>query len=264
MKYKLISLEKKQSAFVVTLNEPIKGNPLSSKMLEELTHLFEQIKEGKVDFRALVLTAMGRDFCSGVDWEQVSKMENQQMVKFFTQASKLSQEIFNLPFPVIACVSGRTWGAGFELALNCDFIYSTQSAQFRLPEVDYGLIPGFGGCSRLLDWIGPGRAKEFIYTGESLSALSAKRLNIVNRVFESKDEMLAQALETVREIDKKSPKALSLCKRLVGNITEPSIKTYEKEQQALFEAIQSQEKEEGMRAIKQKREPRYDHFFLNH
>ncbi len=263
MKYKLISLEKMQTAFVVTLNEPEKGNSLSSKMLEELIHLFEQIRAGKVDFRALVLTAMGKDFSLGLDWDLVSQMERHQALEFFKKASTLGHEILNLPFPLIACVSGRTWGVGFELALNCDFIYSTQSAQFRFPEVNYGLIPGGGGCSRLVNSIGPGRAKEFIYTGECLSALSAQRLGIVNKVFESKDVMLTEALETVKQIDKKSPKALSLCKSLFGDILGYSKDAYKKEPQVFFEALHSQEKDEGMRAIKENREPRYDQFFLN-
>lgn len=264
MKYKLINLEKKQSAFIVTLNDPKRGNSLSPPMLDELIHLLDQIREGKVDFRGLIFTGMGANFSSGFDWELMNLMGQDEGSVFFSKASELSRKIFELPYPVLACVAGQAWGPGFEFALNCDFIYSTQSANFRLPEVDYGLVPGFGGCRRLVKWIGPGRAKELIFSGESLSASEAKKLNIVNKVFETKEEMMKEARLRVENIAKKSPKALSLCKGIIGQVIANSEETINKERQAFLEALASQEKKEGMNALREKREPRYDYFLLNH
>ena len=106
----------------------------------------------------------------------------------------------SVPAPVIACVDGYALGGGCELAMAADFIYATSKAVFGQPEVLLGLIPGFGGCVRLQQLVGPGLARELIYSGRKIDAAQAQRIGLVNEVFESREDMLAAAARTLREI----------------------------------------------------------------
>jgi len=123
--------------------------------------------------------------------------------------------IETLPVPVIAAVAGFALGGGCEMALACDFIYAAENARFGLPECKLGAIPGFGGTVRLPERVGPGRARELLFTGETIDAAEALRMGLCNRVFPP-DRLLAEARRTAVAIAARAPLAVARLKRVLG------------------------------------------------
>jgi enoyl-CoA hydratase len=117
---------------------------------------------------------------------------------------------------VLACVDGYALGGGCEAALACDFVYATEKSVFGQPEVSLGLIPGFGGCVRLPQQVGPARARELIYSGRRVEAAEAAEIGLVNRVFADRDAMLAAARHVLGAIGRNSPSAVALSKAAIN------------------------------------------------
>src|SRR5271163_3874817 len=126
----------------------------------------------------------------------------------------LGERIESTPFPVIAAVNGFALGGGCELALACDFIYASDSAKLGQPEVNLGVIPGFGGTQRLARRVGIGRARELCYTGDVIDAQEALRIGLVNAVVPA-GERLARVREVAKKIATKGPLAIAQCKRVI-------------------------------------------------
>ena len=123
-----------------------------------------------------------------------------------------------LPVPVIAAVNGFALGGGCELAMACDFLYASATASFGQPEVNLGLVPGFGGSVRLQQRVGIGMARELIYTGRRIKADEALRIGLVNRVLENNEALLEAALATIAEIASKAPTAVANVKQALNEI----------------------------------------------
>ncbi|MFW5967027.1 MAG: enoyl-CoA hydratase/isomerase family protein, partial [Persicimonas sp.] len=163
-----------------------------------------------------------------------------------------------LDFPVVALVDGYALGGGCEMALACDFIYATQDAVFGQPEVSLGLIPGFGGCVRLVRRVGPGRARELIYSGRKIEADEAHRIGLVNRVFETREAMNEAAEDVLEEIAGQSPTAVGICKSVIGDSLGRSTRAgLAAERKGFLDAFRSPDKQEGVRAFLAKETPNF-------
>ncbi len=163
-----------------------------------------------------------------------------------------------LPAPVIACVDGFALGGGLELALACDLIYATDGSSFGQPEVQLGLIPGFGGTVRLPRAVGLARAKELIYTGRRIGIDEAVDAGLVARRFADRDALLAGARETIAEIAANSPTAVGLAKRvLVAATGQPTEVATALEVAGFEDAFRTDDMREGVAAFLEKREPRF-------
>lgn len=258
--FETLRLERKDRALVVTVNRPDKLNALSEKVLVELKDLFRDLHRDPVGLRGVILTGAGeKSFIAGADIAAMARMTPEEGRAFSALAQEVTVLIETLPRPVIACVNGYAFGGGCEMAMSCDFIYASKNAQFAQPEVNLGLIPGFGGCVRLQKYVGPGRAKELIYTGRRVGADEAARMGLVSAVFEDRDSLLAAAEKTIREIADKSASAVALSKRAV--LESENLETHEGlvlEREAFVEAFRSTDKREGVNAFLEKRGPRFD------
>ncbi|MCG8591280.1 MAG: enoyl-CoA hydratase-related protein, partial [Proteobacteria bacterium] len=162
-----------------------------------------------------------------------------------------------LAIPTVAAVSGYALGGGCELALACDWIYASAKARFGQPEVKLGLIPGFGGTSRLVRRVGIAWAKELVLAGEPIRAEEAQRIGLVNRVFEP-DELLDKAVAVAQSAAERSPVAVAAAKRVLEQGQDADVRTaHALEQQAFGAMFGTEDRREGIDAFLSKRDPKF-------
>ncbi|MGK3967344.1 enoyl-CoA hydratase/isomerase family protein [Sorangium sp. So ce118] len=211
-----VAVERTGHVATVTIQRPDKLNALNPAVLGELTAAFHELlapAEGG-EVRAAVLTGAGKAFVAGADIAEMAAMNSIAAKRFADAGHRLADLIETAPFPVIAAVNGFALGGGCELALACDFIYAAEGARLGQPEVNLGVIPGFGGTQRLLRRVGVGRARELVYSGEMISAEQALAIGLVNAVFPAA-ELLARARETALKIASRGPLAVAAAKRVI-------------------------------------------------
>lgn len=255
--YKNITFEiENECVGILTINRPEVLNALNIDIFHELNDLFDVLGKEK-SIQVLIVTGAGRSFVAGAD---LSECVNAGMEDNRAYAS-LAQGTFNrleqLPFPVIAAVNGFALGGGCELSLACDIRLAGEKAKFGLPEVGLGVIPCFGATQRLPRLIGEGLAKELIYTGRKLNAQEAKEIGLVNRVV-PQEELLKQALILAMEICEKSPSAVGYAKLSITQGRDMSLSDgleFEKNISAICYGLP--DKEEGMKAFLEKRQPEF-------
>jgi enoyl-CoA hydratase len=238
-----------------TLNRPDKLNALNETLLVELSAAFAGLATQPP--RAVIVTGAGKAFCAGVDIGEMSGMSTVEAKRRADGGHALGALIESLSCPVIAAVNGFALGGGCELALACDFIYAADTAKFGQPEVNLGVIPGFGGTQRLARRVGIGRARELVYTGEIITAEKALSIGLVNAVV-PKDELMTRVRAVADQIAGKGPLAVAQAKRAVlrgADIDLPAAN--ELEAQAFAMLFGSEDQKEGMKAFVEKRKPEF-------
>ncbi len=214
--YETITVEHADGIAVVTVNRPDKLNALNGKVLVELTAAFVSLSESEPPTRVAILTGAGdKSFVAGADIAEMSAMNAAQAKAFSDAGHRLGLVIESAAFPVIAAVNGFALGGGCELALCCDFIYASEKARFGQPEVNLGLMPGFGGTQRLARRVGLARARELIYTGDPVPADRALALGLVNEVVPHA-ELLTKVRAVAAKIAGKAPVAIAYSKRVMA------------------------------------------------
>ena len=166
----------------LTINRPTALNALNKSVLEQITFVLREVRHDE-SVRVLIVTGAGdRAFVAGADIAAMSKMSTVDGLEFSRLGHRVMQTIEDLPIPVIAAVNGFALGGGVELAMACDLIIASEKARFGQPEINLGLIPGFGGTQRLPHRIGQAKARELIMTGDMIDAKAALELGLVNYV----------------------------------------------------------------------------------
>ena len=240
----------------LTINRPDKLNALSQEVLSDLSAAVE-VLHGKRDVRATIITGTGKAFVAGADIAAMKQMSEAEGREFGALGHRVFDAIERLACPVIAAVNGFALGGGCELALSCDFIYASSKAKFGQPEVNLGIIPGFGGTQRLPRRVGPALARELIYTGKMIDAAEALRIGLANAVFEP-DELLDAAMKTAAEVAGKGPLAVAAAKRLIREgMDGPLPRGNELELGAFGECFGTEDQSEGMSAFLEKRAPAF-------
>lgn len=182
MEYKNVLLKKTAASALITINRPDKLNALNLQTIAELSHLFSALETDN-EVRCVVLTGSGeKAFVAGADISELNKLSAVEGKKFAEDGQHLFNLIENFSKPVIAAINGFALGGGCELAMACHIRYASENAKFGQPEVNLGIIPGFGGTQRLTKLINSGRALELILTGDSINAEEAYRLGLVNKI----------------------------------------------------------------------------------
>jgi enoyl-CoA hydratase len=256
MRFHTLRVDRTDHVLGVTIDRPDKLNALSDAVLDELAEVCAKVSP---DVRGMLLTGGGdRAFVAGADIKRMSEMTPDEGIAFGRLGQHVTELIEALPFPVIACVNGFALGGGCELAMAADFIYATESAVFGQPEVKLGLIPGFGGCVRLVRMIGPARAKELVYTGRDVGAQEAQRIGLVNAVFSTRGAMLSAARETLAVIAQRGPVAVATCKEILRSLEGKSMSAQLAVENAGFGRVfTTDDKREGVTAFLAKRPPSF-------
>jgi enoyl-CoA hydratase len=237
----------------IVVNRPDKLNALNRTVLDELSAAVRAASRSDGP-RACVLTGAGdRAFVAGADIAEMSTMTAAQAKAFSDAGHAVCAAIEEAPCPFIAAVHGFALGGGCELALACDFIYASEKARFGQPEVNLGIMPGFGGTQRLARRIGPGRARELVYTGDQVTADQALAMGLANAVVPPA-ELQERVLGVAKKIAGRAPLAIGASKRVILRGLESDLVIgCELEAQAFSALFGSEDQKDGMRAFLEKR-----------
>ena len=240
---------------VVTLDREDALNALDVGTLTELRDRLRELADDD-EVRAVVLTGAGeRAFAAGADIKYMSGLDVEGARAWGALGHAVARLLETMPKPTIAAVNGFALGGGCELALACDIRYCSSRAKLGQPEINLGLVPGWGGTQRLARAVGAGIAKELIFTGRLVDADEALRIGLVQGVH---DPVLEHALGTARAVAAKSPVALRAAKELVNRALEGGHEAnLAEEARAFAELFATADTHEGLAAFVEKREPRF-------
>ena len=256
MDYKNLLFQKDGSIAIITLNRPEVHNALDPQTWSELR---AAIGECRCDpeVRVVIITgAGGKAFAAGADIRALRERLALEVLK--GEAQEVLNEIENLDKPVIAAIDGYALGGGCELALACDIRIATSRSKFGQPEVNLGIIPGAGGTQRLTRLVGPGKAKELIFTGDIITAQEAKEIGLVNKVVDSPEELLPAAKAMAQKIIQKGPVAVSLAKLAINTGANVDLRSgLAVERLAQTVAFYTEDRIEGTTAFLEKRPPQF-------
>ncbi len=210
-----ITYEQEGQVGIVTINRPKALNALNSQVLEEIEATFKAIDVDAV--RAVILTGAGeKSFVAGADIGEMSTLTKAEGEAFGKKGNDVFRMIETFPIPVIAAVNGFALGGGCEISMSCDIRICSENAVFGQPEVGLGITPGFGGTQRLARLVGPGMAKQMIYTARNIKADEAYRIGLVNAVY-PQEELMASAKKMAAGIAKNAPIAVRACKKAIND-----------------------------------------------
>jgi 2-(1,2-epoxy-1,2-dihydrophenyl)acetyl-CoA isomerase len=256
--YETIRLEREGPIATVLLNRPDRLNAMYTKLFEEFSDAFEQIRADD-SMRVVVITGAGRAFCAGgdikLDVSQVGSWEPKTMVYENEIGHRMIRDIRQLPRPVIARVNGVAVGGGCDLALACDIVIASTEASFGEFWIRRGLLPGMGGAQMLPFLVGTHRAKELLFTGDRIDAEEAARIGLINRAVAP--EELDDAVDAMAQRLANMPTmAIGVIKKMVHNVTDGELESQFQISTAAYHMLShTEDYAEGVAAFQEKREP---------
>ena len=252
-----VLVERRDPVALVTLNRPEKHNALSLDLLDRLRAVVHELGEDAA-VRVIVITGNARTFSTGMDLDDllsVKAVADTQRV--LDRARAANAEIERCPKPVIAAIAGWCLTGGFELALACDVRVAAESAKFGITSARIGTVAGMGGTQRLPRLIGPGRAKELLFSAEPLDAAEALRIGVVNRVVPAGQEVQA-AIDMALLFAKRAPMSLWFAKTAVNvGMTMPLEAALTFEIGLTTQLFTTEDRAEGLRAFHEKRDAKF-------
>jgi enoyl-CoA hydratase len=253
---RLILQETRGKVALLTLNRPKALNALNDELMKQINETLQKI-DSDTTHNAIVLTGSQKAFAAGADIKEMKDTKypwtfESRMLGTWTNVSHTRK-------PVIAAVNGYALGGGFELALMCDIIYAGAKAQFGLPEVTIGTIPGAGGTQRLVREIGKSRAMEMILTGNFIDAETALRYGLVSKVCEP-EKLVDEALALADKIASHGRPSIAMAKDCVNKAYTLGLdQGLEYEKRVFWSTFATQDQKEGMGAFSEKRKPAFKH-----
>lgn len=253
--FQYLKLERAGSVATLTLNRPDALNSWNAQMRGEMQAAIDEIDRDDA-LRAMIITGTGRGFSAG---EDVRGMED--LAAISTRAFRRVVRTFHgnfdrleaMEIPIIAAINGVAAGGGLELALSCDFRIASNSARMGFPENKVGLIPGSGGCSRLVKLVGAAQAKRLVMTGKMIEASEALQVGLIEEVVPP-ETLLSRSMEFAQELAEKAPQATGLAKLVINNCLEVDLHTgrnFERLGQSVLK--RTEDHKEGARAFIEKR-----------
>ena len=210
-----IKFEKEDYIGIITINRPQALNALNSQVLDELNEVLDSVDSNET--RALILTGEGdKSFVAGADIGEMYTLTKAEGETFGKKGNDVFRKLETLEIPVIAAINGFALGGGCEISMSCDIRICSENAIFGQPEVGLGITPGFGGTQRLARLVGPGMAKQMIYTGRNIKADEAYRIGLVNAVY-PQEELMAAAKKMASGIAMQAPIAVRACKKAIND-----------------------------------------------
>lgn len=244
--------EQKGAVGVITISREKALNALNSTVLEELDKTLDSVNQEEV--RCLILTGAGaKSFVAGADIGEMSSLTKAEGEAFGKKGNDVFRKLEVFPIPVIAAVNGFALGGGCEIAMSCDFRICSDNAVFGQPEVGLGITPGFGGTQRLARLVGPGMAKQMIYTARNIKADEAHRIGLVNAVYTA-EELMPAAEKMAAGIAKNAPIAVRNCKKAINEGLDADMDEAIVIEEKLFgDCFETYDQKEGMGAFMEKR-----------
>jgi enoyl-CoA hydratase len=242
---------------IVTIDHP-PANALDTQTRLELADAFDELAAKKMDVRVVILTSAGdKFFVSGSDIKRFIDMTPETSMASVKQAMAGAQKIEQFETPVICAIKGFCLGGGLELAMCCDIRIAAEDSKLGQPEVNLSIIPGAGGTQRLARLIGPGIARELIYTGKFLTAVEAQGIGLVNKAV-PKDMVLEEAKKMAKLIAAKGPLAVRAAKKAISRGLDMTLQQgLELENDYFSGLFNHEDPKEGARAFVEKRPPEY-------
>lgn len=254
--YETIKYEVSEGIGYITVNRPKAMNALNGQVLDELYAAFTEVQSDDA-VKAVILTGEGKAFVAGADIAQMQKLDPIEGRALMIKGHKVMNFMEAVEKPIIAAVNGFALGGGCELAMACDIRIASEKAKFGQPEVNLGIIPGFGGTQRLSRLVGKGMAKYLIMTAEMVGADEALRIGLVEKIA-APEELIPTCEKIAKTIMSKAPIAIGVAKTTINNGYDLDMRAASTlEIEAFTSAFSSEDKTEGMTAFLEKREAEF-------
>lgn len=249
-----LKIDHADGILTISISRPEALNALNLKTLSELITVLQQTYQ-HTDYKGIILTGEGdKAFVAGADIKELSALTREQAFAFAQNGQRLFKLMEDCPKPIIAAVNGYALGGGCELAMACHIRIASDDAKFGQPEVNLGIIPGYGGTQRLTQLVGRGKALELMMTGDLITATEAKAIGLVNHVV-AKEELMDVAGKMMRRILSKGPLAVSNVIKSVNAGFGFEQAGYEAEANNFAACTTTEDFKEGTEAFIQKRQP---------
>lgn len=256
MDYHNLILTKEEGIGIVTINRPKALNALNIQVFVELYEMFCAI-ENDQDIRVVILTGAGKAFVAGADILEMKDRNSVDIEEFIRIARRAGDAVYNLSKPVIAAINGYAFGGGNELSLACDLRIASENAQFGQQEINLGIIPGGGGIQRLTRLVGMTKAKEIVFTGEVMNAVTALEIGLINKIVPA-ENLMDEAMDLARKLLGKSSVALAYAKKAFNSGSDMSLAAGMDLDESYFaRCFASEDQKEGMQAFVEKRKPQF-------
>jgi enoyl-CoA hydratase len=255
--YKNLLVEQQDAVLIVKINRERALNAINKETIAELQQLFSYYwSDDKVG--CVIITGAGeKSFVAGADIPEIGELDIRTGTDFAARGLYLMKTIQNFPKPVIAAINGFALGGGCEIAMACDIRLASEKAKMGQPEVNLGIIPGYGGTQRLPRLVGKGKAMQLILTGEIISAQEAYRIGLVDELYPP-DQLMAKALEMAKLICSKAPLAISAAKECINRGLDIQLSSGCDLEKANFGMIcGTGDKNEGIEAFSEKRSAKF-------
>jgi enoyl-CoA hydratase len=256
MNYQTLLTALENNIYTITINRPEKLNALNKTVIEELSAAIDEVYNNNEIKSAIITGAGEKSFVAGADISEFLQLDENSGEALARKGHQMVfDKIENSPKPIVAAVNGFALGGGSELALACHFIIASDNAKFGQPEVNLGLIPGYGGTQRLTQLIGRNRAMQLIMTGEIISAADAMQYGMVNKVV-TQTELLDETKKILNVIHTKAPVAISKVIEVINNFDHTQ-QGYDFEIKKFGECFASEDVKEGVTAFLEKRKANF-------
>lgn len=254
--YTTLLTEFENNILIVTINRPDKLNALNKTVFDELDSVLNQVYDNP-GIRSVIITGAGaKAFVAGADISEFSSLTKEQAKGLSKRGQDVFFRIERSPKPIVAAVNGFALGGGCELAMSCHFRVASENAKFGQPEVNLGLIPGYGGTQRLTQLIGKGRALELLMSAGMLDANSALQYGLVNYVV-TLDQLLNKSKSVLSVINSKAPLAVGGCIAAANAVFDETKNGYQEEVNIFGECFDTQDKKEGVASFLEKRKANF-------
>jgi enoyl-CoA hydratase len=254
--YQTLVTSFENNILTVTINRPDKLNALNKTVFEELNMVLDDIGSN-TDIQSVIITGAGpKAFVAGADISEFSGLSKEQSLHLSQKGQDTFARIENSSKPIVAAVNGFALGGGCELAMACHFRIASNNAKFGQPEVNLGLLPGYGGTQRLVQLIGKGRAIELLISANMINAEQALQYGLVNHV-ETPEELLPKTKALLELINSKAPLAVAGCIRAANAVFDETIDGYALEVKEFGDSFATEDMKEGTSAFLEKRKANF-------
>lgn len=256
MPYNTLLTSLDNNIFTITINRPDKLNALNKQVMADLDAVFAEVETNEL-IRAVIITGSGsKAFVAGADISDFLALSSAEGVDFARAGQNIFFKIENCTKPVVAAINGFALGGGCELAMACHFRVASENAKFGQPEVNLGLIPGYGGTQRLVQLIGKGRALELLMSANMIDAPTALHYGLVNYVVPI-DDLLTKTNSILQTIIAKAPIAIAHCIKTANAVYDNSRNGFDVEIESFGDCFNTADMKEGTTAFLEKRKANF-------